>query len=489
MEIKKTASLIPLCRLWKKGKERGNLPALICCAALLASACSFTEPLARPDMALPEQWQEAAPATGAAMPSADWWRGFGSLRLDALIAEAFAGNPDLRVQGERVIQAELALRAANASLFPSLNLSGNSGRNRNDPGSNSAAATSDRENSALNLAASYEVDLWGRVSADIASGKASLAASRHDYDGARLSLAASVATAWFQYLASVERLDIARENLAIAERVHKVVEARYRHGAVSALDLSRQTTTVLTQRAQIDPLEVQVRQTRMALDILCGRTPSPAAAQDTDTLAGLSIPAIEAGLPSELLLRRPDIASAESRLDAAAANVGAARAELFPRITLSAGGGLATDVLLSLAHPSSVISLSAALLQTVFDGGRLRAQVETARSQERELLETYRKTILAALKEVEDSLSNAARDTRQEEAHAQILAEAERGLRLAELRYSTGADDLLSVLDAQRTRFSVQDQLAQLRLARLTDAVNLFKALGGGWKRPEPDQP
>lgn len=488
METKKTASLIPLCRLREKRKGKGNLPALICCAAFLVSACSFTEPLARPDMALHEQWQEAAPATSAAMPSADWWRSFGSSRLDTLIAEAFAGSPDLRVQGERVIQAELALRTANASLFPSLNLSGNSGWNRNDPSLNSSTTTaSDRENTALNLAASYEVDLWGRISASIASGEASLAASRHDYDGARLSLAASVATAWFQHLASVERLNIARENLAIAERVYKVVEARHRHGAVSALDLSRQTTTVLTQRAQIDPLEVQVRQTRMALDILCGRAPSPAAPQDAETLAGLSIPVIDAGLPSELLLRRPDIASAESRLESAAANVGAARAELFPRITLSAGGGLATDILLSLAHPSSVISLSAAFLQTVFDGGRLRAQIETARSRERELLETYRKSILVALKEVEDSLSNAARDTRQEEAQTQILAEAERGLRLAELRYSTGADDLLSVLDAQRTRFSVQDQLAQLRLARLTGAVNLFKALGGGWKRPKPE--
>lgn len=460
-------------------------PALIC-TALLVSACSFTEPLARPDIAVSEQWLEATPVTNAAMPSADWWRGFGSSRLDALIAEAFEGNPDLRAQGERVIQAELALRVANSSLFPSLNLS-NSGSSwsRNNPGSNSSDPTTTRKSTSLNLAASYEVDLWGRVSNSIASGEASLTASRYDYDGARLSLAASVATAWFQYLASMERLEIARENLAIAERVFKVVEARYRNGAVSALDLSSQTTTVLSQRAQIDPLEVQVRQTRMALDILCGRAPAQAEDEGPDKLAKLAIPSINAGLPSELLLRRPDIAAVEARLAAAAADVGVARAELFPRITLSGGGGLATNALFSLAHPSSVISLSVSILQSIFDGGRLRAQVETARSRERELLEGYRKTILSALQEVELSLSNAARDARQEEAQAQILAEAERGLRLAELRYSTGADGLLSVLDAQRTRFSVQDQLAQLRLARLTGTVNLYKALGGGWGHSE----
>jgi NodT family efflux transporter outer membrane factor (OMF) lipoprotein len=455
-------------------------PALISCALLLA-ACSFTEPALRPDIALSEQWLEAPSVADAAMPSNDWWRSFASSRLDTLIAEAFEGNPDLRVQGERVIQAELALRVANASLFPSLNLSGNSSRTHNDGGSRGSSTT--KSGTALNLAASYEVDLWGRVSASITSGEASLAASRHDYDGARLSLAASVATAWFQHLASVERLKIAQENLAIAERVFKVVEARYRNGAASSLDLSRQTTTVLSQRAQIDPLEVQVRQTRMALDILCGRAPSPPSVESSDTLAGLAIPAINAGLPSELLLRRPDIAGSEARLAAAAANVGVARAELFPRITLSGGGGLATDALFSLTHPASVVQFSATILQTIFDGGRLRAQVETARSREREILETYRKTILSALQEVEVSLSNAARDTRQEEAQIQILAEAERGLRLAELRYSTGADDLLSVLDAQRTRFTVQDQLAQLRLARLTGTVNLYKALGGGWKQ------
>jgi NodT family efflux transporter outer membrane factor (OMF) lipoprotein len=460
------------------------VPASLC-IALLAAACSFTDPIARPDIAMSGQWLEAEAASNAAMPSAEWWRSFGSPRLDALIAEAFEGNPDLRVQGERVIQAELALRTANASLFPSLKLSGNSGWNRNDDGPRGNDIATEKKNTELNLAASYEIDLWGRVSASIASGKASLAASQYDYEGARLSLAASVATAWFQYLASVERLEIARENLAIAERVHKVVEARYRNGAVSALDLSRQTTTVLTQRAQIDPLEVQVRQTRMALDILCGRAPSPPSArpEDEEKLAALTIPAIDAGLPSELLLRRPDIAGAEARLVASSANVGVARAELFPAITLSGGGGLVTDALFSLTRPASVVNLSAAIVQSIFDGGRLRAQVDTARSRERELLEAYRKTILSALQEVELSLSNAARDTRQEEAQAQILVEADRGLRLAELRYSTGADDLLSVLDAQRTRFSVQDQLAQLRLARLTDTVNLFKALGGGWRQ------
>jgi NodT family efflux transporter outer membrane factor (OMF) lipoprotein len=458
------------------------LSALVC--ALLAG-CSFTGPVAQHDLALPGQWAEAgANTTGAsALLAPDWWHSFASPQLDALITDAFAGSPDLRAQGERVIQAELALRVTRSSLFPNLSLSGNSGGTRSTAGS-SGGTTGTSKSTALNLSASYELDIWGRVAASIDSDKAGLDATRYDYDGARISLAASVATTYFQYLASYERLAIARENLAIAERVLKVVDAKHRNGAASLLDLSRQNTTVLTQRAQIEPLEVQLRQTRTALDILRGHPPGAdtLTQQPDTTLANLVIPSIDAGLPSELLLRRPDIAAAESRMVAAAANIGVARAEMFPSISLSAGGGVGRDLLFSLANPSSSLSLSAKLVQTIFDAGRLSALVDTARSRERELLENYRKAILTALKEVEDALSNASRDANQESAQTQILAEAERTLHLAELRYREGADDLLTVLDAQRTRFSVQDQLAQLRLARLTDAANLYKVLGGGWQ-------
>jgi NodT family efflux transporter outer membrane factor (OMF) lipoprotein len=458
------------------------LPALAC--ALFLGGCSFTGPVAQHDLALPEQWVETNATGASALLAPDWWRSFASPQLDALITDAFKGSPDLRAQGERVIQAELALRVTRSSLFPNLSLSGNSGWTRNNTGDSAGNVKTTSKSTALNLAASYELDLWGRVAASIDSDKAGLAATRYDYDGARISLAANVATTYFQYLASYERLAIARENLAIAERVLKVVDAKHRNGAASLLDLSRQNTTVLTQRAQIEPLEVQLRQTRTALDILRGHPPgADALTQQPDTtLANLAIPPIDAGLPSELLLRRPDIAAAESRLVAAAANIGVARAEMFPSISLSAGGGLGRDLLFSLANPASSLSLSTKLVQTIFDSGRLSALVDTARSRERELLENYRKAILTALKEVEDTLSNATRDANQESAQTQILAEAERTLHLAELRYREGADDLLTVLDAQRTRFSVQDQLAQLRLARLTDAANLYKVLGGGWQ-------
>jgi NodT family efflux transporter outer membrane factor (OMF) lipoprotein len=335
----------------------------------------------------------------------------------------------------------------------------------------------------VSLNARYEVDLWGRLAASRDASRANLAATRFDRDAARLSMAANVATLWFQSLALEERVDIARQNLTIAERVLRVVQARYDNGAASALELSQQRSTVLNQRKAIEPLEVSLRQTRSALAILLGRNPQ-AGFIAGERLAGLQVPAVGAGLPSELLLRRPDIAASEAGLAAAAANLAAARGALLPSISLSAGAATSSAELLSLVGRNSVLSLSASLLQTIFDGGRLAADVDIQRSRQRELVETHRRTVLAALKEVEDALADSARDANQEAAQREILAEAQRSLRLAELRYREGADSLLTVLDAQRTLFSAQDQLAQLRLARLTDAVNLYKALGGGWQAP-----
>lgn len=449
-------------------------------AALLLAGCAIGEPVVKPELDLPVNWHETAalPAAASEIDPA-WWRSFGSPYVDELVREALAAAPDLRIQAERVVQAELALRQAGASLFPTLDLGGSTASRRVD--SDGAEAT------ALNLSAGYEIDLWGRIAANVDSAEASLAATRFDHDAARLSMAASVATGWFQVLALQERLEIARRNLAIAERVLRIAEARYRHGAASALDVSRQQTEVLAQRAAIEPLEVQARQTRSALAILLGRMPQALPTAD-ERLAQLAIPAVAPGLPAELLLRRPDIAASEAGL-AAAADVSAARAALLPALSLSAAGGVASSALLSLADPSESLSLSASVLQTIFDGGRLRNQVAIERSRQRELLEDHRRVILAALKEVEDALGNTTRDANREAAQHAIIAEAERSLRLAELRYREGADDLLAVLDAQRTLFAAQEQLALLRLARLTDAADLYKALGGGWTRPGAPSP
>ncbi|WP_189689301.1 efflux transporter outer membrane subunit [Pseudorhodoferax aquiterrae] len=447
--------------------------------ALVAAGCAappVEAPWAEP--AMPPRFAEAPAGLDALQP--DWWNSFAAPELAALVEQALAGSSDLAIAAERVRQAELAVRIAGTSLFPSLSGGASTAERYIDPsGTGGASARS----SGVSLSASYEVDLWGRLAATVDSAQASLAGSRYDLQTVRLSVSSAVANAYFQVLALRVRRAIAQENLAIAERVFRIVQARYDNGAASALDLSRQRTTVLSQRATIEPLQVQERQTLAALALLLGRAPQGFSVAGM-ALDALAVPAVAPGLPSDLLLRRPDLASAEAALQQADANVAVARAALLPSIQLSGSTGLASSALLSLANPSFSVGLTASVAQTLFDSGRLRNQVLQSESQRRVLVESYRASIHRALKEVEDSLSNIARNRSQEQSQRAIRDEAQRALALAELRYREGVEDLLSTLDAQRTLFLAQDSLAQQRLARLTAAVDLYKALGGGWVRP-----
>lgn len=452
------------------------------CLAL--GACSTRGERVQPQMVLPSTWSEAP--TPGQLPDQRWWSGFDSPELDRLMATALAGSPELAIAAGRVRQAEAAVHGAGASLFPGLTLGLNTGSRRTDP--TGVGASSVSGSTGLSLGLSYELDLWGRIDAGVRSAQASLEGSHYDLETARLTLAGGVANAYFQLLAVQERLAIARDNLAIAERLLRIVEVRRRSGAASTLDLSRQLTTVLTQRAALLPLEVQVRQTTSALAVLVGRSPEDFQVA-SEPLQRLAIPAIAPFLPGELLTRRPDLARAEAQLVAANANLEAARAALLPGLQLSASGGLATSTLMSLADPTRSLTIGVALAHTLFDGGRLRSQVEGSEAQREQLVETYRKAILTALKEVEDALSNVVRNREQEAAQGAIRDEAQRSLQLAELRYRAGATDLASVLDAQRVLYAAQDQLAQQRQARLAGAVDLTKALGGGWQRPDAGVP
>jgi NodT family efflux transporter outer membrane factor (OMF) lipoprotein len=443
--------------------------------AIALTGCATTSPMLSPKVSAAPAWNEAA--SGAAV-TPDWWNTFGSEELKGLVDQALAGSPDLAIATERVRQAEAQVNIAGASLFPTLDLGvGSSTRTTN----NDRGSVTTKASSAV-LSASYEVDLWGRNRAGVRSAQAGLEATAYDRDTARLTLISGVASGYFQVLSLRSRLTVARENLTIAERVRDLVSARARNGAASQLDLSRQEATVLSQRAALMPLEQQERQTLAALAVLIGHVPEGFDVKATG-VSDLAVPAISAGLPSELLTRRPDLASAEAQLRAANADLAAARAALLPSIQLTGSAGTASAALLSFASggATSTIGLALSLLQPIFDGGRLRGQKAVAESREREVVETYRKVILAAFEDVENALVAANRQAQQETIQADVQTQAGEALRLAEVRYREGADDLLTVLDAQRTLFSAQDQLAQIRLNRLDAAVSLYKALGGGW--------
>jgi NodT family efflux transporter outer membrane factor (OMF) lipoprotein len=449
--------------------------ALCIALAITLAGCGTTSPMLNPNVTAPAAWNEAP--SGGSPVSADWWQSFGSAELQGLVEQALAGSPDLAIAMERVRQAEAQVRISGASLFPTLDLGfGSSTRVTND-----SRGTTRTDASSAQLSVSYEVDLWGRNRSGVRAAESTLAATVYDRDTARLTLIAGVATGYFDVLSLRSRLATARENLSIAQRVLDLVSARARNGAASALDVSRQQAAVLSQQAALMPLEQQERQTLAALAILTGRLPQGFDVKATG-VSDLQVPAIDPGLPSELLVRRPDLASSEARLASANADLAAARAALLPSISLTGSAGLASGALLAVLNgPTTALSLGLSVLQPIFDGGRLRGQVSVAESQERELVQSYRKAILTAFGEVEDALVAASRQAQQETLQQQVQAQAQEALRLAEIRYREGADDLLTVLDAQRTLFSAQDQLAQIRQNRLDAAVDLYKALGGGW--------
>lgn len=447
---------------------------------LLLQACHSIPAIERPDIEFAQQWQAAASQDEQSAVDPLWWRQFSSPQLDRLVDDALENSPDLRVAAQRVIQAELQMNNAGSSLFPSLSASASTGASE---ARSSGVDWRRSDSSRVSLGASYEVDLWGRVSATMASAEAGFQAQQYDYEASRLSLVSGVASAWFQWLTLQQRLHTAQENLRIAERIQQLVDVRYRNGVATAADISRQKISVLNQQATLEPLALQERQTRAALAVLSGHEPYPFTLDDSETLLALTLPEQTVSVPSSVLTRRPDLAALEAQLQAADADVAAARAALFPALQLSLSAGRSSADLLSLSGGSDSVGITASLAQTLFDRGRLRNQVRISESQRIALLEQYRKAIYTALQEVDDALDRIQVYAVQEQQQQHILDETERTLRLTEVRYREGSDDLTTLLDAQRSFFQAQDQLVQQRQSRLDAIVDLYKALGGGWQQ------
>ncbi|HEX9702758.1 MAG TPA: efflux transporter outer membrane subunit [Rhodospirillales bacterium] len=461
------------------------LARLAAIAAL--AACSMIPDYQRPAVETPAAWAEPAadgPKDTAAWPVSDWWRGFGSPVLDGLIAAARTNNANIGQAAARVLQAEAQAKIAGADLWPSLDGSLGAGRTWDGTaGTGGGRRTTTITNSlSAGFDVSYEIDLFGKNRAALTAAEASLLFSRFDRDAVALTVVATTAEAYFRVLQFRERLTVARRILTITEGVLAVVDARVQNGAASPLDLAQQRTLVATQRAAIPPLETQLRQAENALAILLG-THLESLGATGGRLLEIRPPAPTAGLPSELLIRRPDVQATEARLVAANAEIGNARAQLFPSLSLTGALGWESTALASLFNPvNRSYSLASSLLQPIFRGGALTGQVEFSEARFRELAETYRETVLVALGEVHDSLVAARRTAEQETLQTVAVEQARLGYELAEARYRAGAVDLLTVLDAQRTLSQAEDQIVQIRFQRLQAAIGLFKALGGGWR-------
>jgi NodT family efflux transporter outer membrane factor (OMF) lipoprotein len=445
------------------------------CAIL--SGCASHAPVAEPPpkVDLPAGWTVAETSKPQEWPDKNWWQRFGSPELTHLVDEGQSSNLELAGALARVRQAEAGARIAGVSLLPTANFY--SDANRAMPIGSGSASTS--ASSALQV--SYEVDFWGKNKASVASAEASLEANRFDRQTVALTVTSAIVSTYLQVLSLHDRLAVAREHVANAEHVLKLVEAQKSAGAASPLDLARQRSVVAQQKSEIPGLMQQEREAQAALAILLGKTPQTFSVgqQGLDTV---TLPEVSPGLPSELLSRRPDIRRAEANLAAANADVAVARAKLFPSISLTGTMGGQSSALLSLLNaPNLLANVSASLMAPIFDGGRLKRERDLAIARKQELVQVYRATVISALSEVDTALGQIRSLDEQRRLKTTELEQARQAYDLSEIRYKVGAEDLMTVLDTQRALSDVQNDMGILKLKRLQATVALYKALGGGW--------
>lgn len=449
------------------------------CALLALGACVTVAPPPDP-LEPPPAWRDA-PAAGPAVQR-DWWRGYNDPVLGGLVDTALAGNTDLRLAAARVAEARALLEAQGAAQWPSLDLSASAQRSR------SVSAATGRANIAdvrqPQFQAAYEVDLWGRLDALTDAARANLLASQAGADSVRLSVAAAVASAYLGLRTHDARLDVAQRTLVSREGALKVAQRRFDTGYSSRLELAQAQAEYRATAQVVPQLRLAIRRQEDALSVLLGR--APGAVPRGRALAEIAAPALPAaGLPSQLLRRRPDIAQAEAQVAEADASLAAARAQLLPSLRLTGSLG---SVESSLLHGDSIRlwSVGGSVLAPLFNHGRLRAQAQAGAARRDQAVLSYQKTVLTAFAEVEDALAAIAH-LREQQQQARLQQQAlEQALRIARNRYNEGYASYLEELDAQRNLFSAELTALQLQGDALTAEVNLYKALGGGWEPPSP---
>jgi NodT family efflux transporter outer membrane factor (OMF) lipoprotein len=384
-----------------------------------------------------------------------------------------------------VQQAQASAIIAGAPLLPELKAGLNANRQRLLHGKGYSQLDVSPDNRSLNyydaeLSASYEIDFWGGKRAARDSALLGLQASEFDRATVELTLQSGVANSYTQALSLREQQRIAELNLANAQSVLRLVQTRYDAGSATALELAQQKSLVAEQQRKLPLVQQQAREARITLAALLGQ-PVQALTLTEQPFDQLYWPEIASGVPSELLSRRPDIASAEAKLAAAQADVTVARAAMLPKLTLTASLGTGVDLASDLLR-TTFYNLSSGLVAPIFNNGRLSAERDKATARQQELLETYRGAIINGFADVEKALNSIRGLDEQRQWQGEELSQAQSAFDIAQSRYRAGAEDLLTVLQTQRTLYAAQDLNVQLRLSRLQASVALYKALGGGWQ-------
>ena len=466
-------------------RASARLCSLVIVVAL--GGCGLAEVRPGLDVAVPKAFDNAK-AVASAPLSLDWPKLFGSPELERLAQATAAGNLDVAAAAARILQADAQTAIQASVLYPQISSNVNASRNAS-PGTvrqrTGPFKTVANNTFQLGLTASYSLDLWGQNKLATLAAAENSKVSRFDRDAVVLSSVASTVNSYLNLLSAQDRLKIADDNLKDAREALEAIKGRLAVGTVTGLEVAEQQSVVDQQFATVPPLQQQLLQAKTAIALLTGSTPESLKIKGGG-LDRIKVPSIPAGVPSQLLRRRPDVGAAEAALSSTDADVLSARAALLPNVTLTASGGLESLLLKTLLRPEAAFgNVAAGLVQPLIDGGNLRGQLDLARGRDLENLQDYRKAVIQALVDVENALIAIAQNTEHERRLAAVVKSSKEAYDITRARLKEGTIDIVTVLNAEQTLFSAQDALAVVRLARLTAVVSLAQALGGGWTRPD----
>lgn len=460
----------------------------IAIAALLSACGTLAPDYQRPAAPVAASWSDgaaSAPTTTGGQSAADigWREFFTDDKLRQVIEQALNNNRDLRVAALNVEKAQAQFRVQRADLFPSVNagVAQNAQRLPASLGSTGEPSITRQYTATLGVSA-YELDLFGRVRSLRDAALSQYLATEDAQRSTQISLVAQVATAYLTLAADQERLELAKQTLSSRQETLRITQKSHEFGASSALDVRQVQTTVEAARADVASYTSLVAQDRNALTLLVGAPVKAELLPSAGTQAALTLTQeLPAGVPSDVLLRRPDVQQAERALQAANANIGAARAAFFPRITLTGSAGAASASLDQLFQGGQGFwSFAPQITLPIFDGGRNSANLKVAEVERDIGVAQYEKAIQSAFKDVSDALAQRATIGEQTAAQQDLVTASQDAFRLSDARYRRGLDDYLSTLDAQRSLYSAQQGLITARLSQQVNRITLYKVLGGG---------
>lgn len=453
--------------------------AVLLAGAILAG-CSVGPNYHRPPVTTPDQFYGASgPASAASIADEPWWEVFRDTTLRSLINEAVRNGYDARIAAVRVEEARARYGIAGANYYPRVGYQAAVERGHTSKFANPSDVTGSLV--VANVSLVWEADLWGRIRRLNEAARAQYLATEEGRRGVILSLVAEVASAYFDLRELDQEMEIAQRTRAAFQDTYDLFERRLKGGTASALETSRAEASLAAEAAQIPLLEQRIVAKENQLNLILGRAPGPiprgASLADQPTP-----PSIPAGLPSSLLVKRPDVLEAEQQLIAANANIGVAQAAFFPTLSLTGLFGGQSPELSSLLNSGRMWSIEAGLLGPIFEGGRLRARKRIALAQFEEARLAYEQGVTNALGEVSTTLVALQKLGEEEAQRARAVAADQEAVRLATLRYESGLSAYFEVLDAMEQLLSAENALAQTRRDRLVELAQFYKALGGGWQ-------